>query len=410
MRILIVANAIPMRDRSAGWYRFNSILRIFATKHHVFLHPFNLEGQIASFGRDEVERYRLELENCGIRTTSGNWADLNALLRLERFDAVLFEHYNSTGDTLDHVRFWQPRAVCIVDSIDVNFSRLAAKARLTKKATDFELAQKVKSDELASYHAADLVIAVSESDRALLAREDSGLRITVIPLIYSVPPLLSKLAKPIRDVIFVADFAHDANVDGILYFCRQVLPLVVARFPDARLRIVGGSPPREVQELAGPNVEVLGYVQDIQPLYASSDVAIAPMRFGGGLKGKIAEAMAFGLPVVTNTACLEGFGLTPGDNVMVGDTPIEMAGAVARLFEDPALYDKIRTTGWEFVRQNYSKQIIAERVNEMLGQLDRHPRKRLSASERLRRNVRIFMERHLLWRLKTGPNKMRGKT
>ena len=255
----------------------------------------------------------------------------------------------------------------------------------------------------------DLVIAISESDRALLARENSGLRITVIPLIYSIPPLRPKPAKPIRDILFVADFAHDANVDGIAHFCRQVLPLVVAQFPDARLRIVGGSPPREVQELAGPSVEVLGYVQDIQPLYTTSDIAIAPMRFGGGLKGKIAEAMAFGLPVVTNTACLEGFGLTPSDNVMVGDTPIEMAGAVARLFAYPALYDKIRTTGWEFVRENYSEQMIAEKVNEMLGQLDRHPRKRLSASKRLRRNLRVFMERHLLWRLKTGPNKMRGK-
>lgn len=401
-----------MRDRSAGWYRFDSILRILAAKHQVFLHPFWLvEWQIATFGEDEMERYRLELERCGVRVTSGKLSDLNTLLRQERFDVTFFEHYSSTEQGfLDTVRFWQPRAACIVDTIDVNFNRLDAKARLTKDPKDFEQARNVKSNELASYRAADLVIAVSESDRALLADEDSSLRTTVIPLIYSVPPLRSKPTKPIRDILFVADFMHDANVDGIVYFCQQVLPLVVVRFPDARLRIVGGKPPKEVQDLAGPNAEVLGYVQDLQALYASSDVAIAPMRFGGGLKGKIAEAMAFGLPVVTNMTCLEGFGLTPNDNVMVGDTPMEMAGAVARLFEDPALYDKIRKLGWEFVRGNYSEQTIADKLDELLGQIDRYPRKRLSMLKRLRRNLRMFMERHLLWRLKTGPIKMRKKT
>ena len=91
-------------------------------------------------------------------------------------------------------------------------------------------------------------------------------------------------------------------------------------------------------------MEILGFVPDISEIYQSSDVAIAPMRFGGGLKGKIAEAMSFGLPVVTNSACLIGFGLSPGMNVLVGDDPGAFANAMAQRFRvvvDP---------GWRKVR------------------------------------------------------------
>ena len=411
MKILILAGVIPRRDRSAGSYRFNNILRILSTKHQVLLHPFDLEWQIAYYGESDTDLYRLELENRGIRITSGEWANLNALLREERFDAMFFEHYSSLNGILDHIRFWQPGAVCIVDSIDINFSRLAAKARLTNKPEDFELAQKVKRDELTAYRAADVVITVSESDVALLAKEDPDIKTRVIPLIYSVPPLSSRPDSPIRNIVFVADFDHDANVDGIVYFCRQVLPLVVRRFPSARLRIVGSSPPAEVLDLAGPNVEVRGYVKDLNAVYDSSDIAIAPMRFGGGLKGKVAEAMAHGLPVVTNTVCLEGFGLTPGENVMVGDTPDEMASAVASLFEEPTLlYQAVREKGWEFVRANFSQETVSTRLDELVEQLDRYPRKRLSVWKRLSRTIRLFMERYLLWRFRTGAAMTEGKT
>jgi glycosyltransferase involved in cell wall biosynthesis len=200
--------------------------------------------------------------------------------------------------------------------------------------------------------------------------------------------------------VYIAHFDHEANVDGILHFCTHALPLIRQELPDVRLRIVGHSPPEKVKALSGPNVEVLGFVPDIREIYQSSDVAIAPMRFGGGLKGKVAEAMSFGLPVVTNSACLVGFGLSPGVNVLVGDDPRAFADAVVGLLRDRALYQKVSENGWQFIKKNFSDEVITTKLKELMdGRLQYRP-KRLPLGKRLVWNARVFVERHVLWRFR----------
>jgi glycosyltransferase involved in cell wall biosynthesis len=200
--------------------------------------------------------------------------------------------------------------------------------------------------------------------------------------------------------MFVADFHHDANVDGIRYFCGEVLPLVARERPDVRLRIVGASPPGEVQALAGPNVEVLGFVQDLDAIYRSSDVSIAPMRFGGGLKGKIAEAMAFGVPVATNSISLTGFEARPGVDVMVGDDPQAYAQAVLALLRDDALYDSVRRNAWHFVHANYSREAVGRMLDDIMARIPSLPVKQLPLAKRAAHVAQSALERHVTWRFR----------
>ncbi|TMG86624.1 MAG: glycosyltransferase family 4 protein [Betaproteobacteria bacterium] len=154
----------------------------------------------------------------------------------------------------------------------------------------------------------------------------------------------------------------------------------------------------DVKALSGPNVEILGFVPDISAVYESSDVAIAPMRFGGGLKGKIAEAMSFGLPVVTNSACLVGFGLSAGMNVLVGDDPSAFANAVVRLLRDKVLYQKISENGWQFIKANFGEEVVAAKLKQLIEDGHQYRPKRLPLGKRFAWNVRFFMDRHILWR------------
>ena len=398
MRILAIAHLVPLHDRSAGWFRFYHMLRIMAREHEVLLHPLEFESQLGYYGEHDTDRYTRELESTGVHITSGKWRDLSRFIRSQPVDIAFFEHYATVKGIVDQVRFWQPQARVIVDTIDISYHRLSSKAKLTGSQEDVQLARKVKAEELSAYARSDLVIGISEVEAALLKKAKPRLRVEVIPLVFAMRPLQKKQRETARDLVYVAHFEHDANVDGILHFSTHVLPLIRQELPDIRLRVVGHSPPAEVRALAGPNVEVLGFVPDISEVYRSSDVAIAPMRFGGGLKGKIAEAMSFGLPVVTNSACLVGFGLSPGVNVLVGDDPKAFASAVVGVLRDTALYQKISLNGWQFIKANFSEEVVATKLNELLERRHQYRPKKFPLGKRVAWNARIFMDRHILWR------------
>ncbi|MEO6146109.1 MAG: glycosyltransferase family 4 protein, partial [Sulfuriferula sp.] len=297
-------------------------------------------------------------------------------------------------------RFRQPGARIIIDTVDVHFHRLFAKARLSQKAEDFAQARATKKAELCAYKAADFVVAVTNQDQHILLQQDRHIRVEIIPNIHKVMALTDVHQKLPNSLVFVGGFSHEPNVDAMLFFCQEILPLIRLDIPDVRVLIIGGSPPQGVSDLAGGSVEVLGYVPDTAPFLERSAISIAPLRFGAGMKGKIGEAMSYGLPVVTTTVGIEGFGLSPEENVLVGDMPGEFAAHVVRLIRDKALYEKIRTNGWLFIKQNYSDEATVERVYSIFDRLDSYPIKKLSAVGLIKKSVMNTLEKHLLWRFR----------
>jgi glycosyltransferase involved in cell wall biosynthesis len=154
--------------------------------------------------------------------------------------------------------------------------------------------------------------------------------------------------------------------------------------------------------LAAPGIEVLGFVRDIDAVYASSDIFVVPMRYGGGLKGKIVEAMSRGLPVVTNTICLEGFTLVPTKEVLVGDSPLAFAAAVLTLLRDSTLYQSLREAGWNHVRAHFSEEVVATTLREVLVRSrDVSPRK-LRFIKRLAWSIKACLDRYVWWRFRNA--------
>ncbi len=135
--------------------------------------------------------------------------------------------------------------------------------------------------------------------------------------------------------MFVGGFNHPPNLDGVLYFCRDIWPVILSSVPTAELTIIGNAPTDEVVALAHDGVTVAGFVPDTRPYLAASGIAIVPVRFGGGLKGKVGEAMGFGLPVVGTSVGVEGYDLEPGVHAVVADTPEAFAAEVVALINDP---------------------------------------------------------------------------
>jgi glycosyltransferase involved in cell wall biosynthesis len=165
------------------------------------------------------------------------------------------------------------------------------------------------------------------------------------------------------------------------------MPLIWRQVPAATLTIVGDSPPAAVRALACDRIQVTGYVPEVLPYLRSSRVSVAPVRYGGGMKGKIGEAMAAGLPVVTTSAGIEGFGLTPGREVLVADTPQGFASAAVTLLRDPVAYETIRRAGFKFIADRFSPEAVEARLLCFVAEAATTPARGLSSAERFRRMI-----------------------
>jgi glycosyltransferase involved in cell wall biosynthesis len=392
LNILAIAAFQPMPDRSAGDLRFFEMLRGLAREHSVSLCIYDTIDWVN--GSDQ-RGYSSMTEEIGVKVA----ANPVAAMKRTVFDVVLFEFHYAAERFIDDTRFLQPTARVIIDTVDLAFNRLLGKARITGSLMDQLAAVRVKRRELAAYAKADLVIAISEQEKALLQHALPGLPIKVVPLMQAVPPLAVRRQQAAPTLLFVANFHHEPNVDAIVYFGKEIFPLIERQIPDARLFVVGSSPPVAVQHLGRGNIEVLGFVRDLTPVFEASAISIAPLRYGGGLKGKICEAMANGLPVVSTSVGAEGFDLTPGENIMVGDTPESFAEAVVRLITDARLFDRIRGHGWTFVNERYSLLAGSRRIEDLTHSLATYPVKQPSLTLRLKRSLRRQLDRHLSWRI-----------
>ena len=159
-------------------------------------------------------------------------------------------------------------------------------------------------------------------------------------------PSAESIPLPLRkEIIFVGGYAHVPNVDAAKVLVGEVMPLVWEQIPDARVMLIGSRPPPEVKELARDRVEVIGYVPDLEPYYARARMSVSPLRYGAGVKGKIVSSLEQGVPVVTTPIGSEGIGLKPGVEVLVGNTPAEIAAHVVRLYKDEALLLSLAEAG-----------------------------------------------------------------
>lgn len=374
MKILFIAPYYTMPDRASGDLRLSRILRLLAKRHELSYHAIERKNQAKLCGRDEGLRYKEDLRDAGITVVENIWP---TLIR-KTYDFVFFEFFYAAKFYISAARFWQPQAKIIIDSVDVHFQRMLTKARLHNDKRCFSQAARIKKQELATYKKADLILAVTSKDKQILEEEVPELRLSVIPNIHETAEFPDPKARLSNSLLFVGGFSHLPNVDAVLYFCREVLPLIHERLPDARLTVVGSNPPAAVTALSNDRIEITGYVPDMRPYLTSAFISVAPLRYGAGMKGKIGEAMSFGLPVVTTEVGMEGFGLTPGENVLVGNTAPEFSEAVVALCRDRALYDKIGLGGWLFMKEHFSESLIAERLYRIFDDPEQYTTKKIS--------------------------------
>jgi glycosyltransferase involved in cell wall biosynthesis len=293
-----------------------------------------------------AERFRAD----GIEVAAADRGDdLDALLR-RGFDAAIVSFYTLAARAVPVLRAVSPRTRIAVDSVDVHFLRLRRKAELAGDQVGIARAEAVRAQELAVYASADLVLAVTEDERSLLSDLLPGTAVDVLGNVHrvaeSVPPLRGR-----EGALFVGSFLHDPNPDGVRWLCAEVLPLLRAAGDAMRVVVAGAAMPDDLARLvAAAGAEARGFLPSVDDELALRRLSIAPLRFGAGLKGKVGESLAAGVPVVATPIAAEGFSV-PERGMLVAGSAEEFAQSMVRLSRDDELWARLSIGGRELVSQ-----------------------------------------------------------
>jgi glycosyltransferase involved in cell wall biosynthesis len=325
-----------------------------------------------STGKVRSPEHERKLWREGVETASA--ADYPRLVHRRDFRAAIVSRPDVAEAIIPRLRRLSPHIKIIFDMVDVHFIRLEREARVTNDKHTANEAARYREIETRLARSSDLVWCNSEDDKRAMQQLAPDVRIEVIPTIHT-PHARGLAFDARRDLLFLGNLAHPPNRDAVRYFVEEIFPLVRDQLFDARLSIVGDNVPPEIKAYASDTVRVLGYVPDIEPLFASckvmvasSRVMVAPLRFGAGVKGKIGESLAHGLPVVTTSIGAEGMGFTDGEDALVADDPRAFAAAVARAYTDEELWQKLSDAGYAHVARGFSPEAVGRVVNDSLGE------------------------------------------
>jgi glycosyltransferase involved in cell wall biosynthesis len=297
--------------------------------------------------------------------------ELEQILRRERFDRAVVDHLMPAAHypDLPHSLLFQHNVETII------WRRHAEKAATAAHRAYFQLqARRMFAFERRVCREVGHVVVVSPQDAAW-TRELFGVpNVSEVPtgvdLEYFTPA--EEVPKQ-YDFVFVGSMDWLANVDGVLYFVREILPLIRRRRPGATLAVVGRKPSPEIQKLAADDagVTVTGTVPDVRPYLWESRVSIVPLRIGGGTRLKIYEAMAARSPLVSTSIGAEGLEYTDGENIRIADSAAEFAEQCLDLIEHPQDAARLAGAAWAMVESRFTWDKVADVFDKFLNQTPR---------------------------------------
>lgn len=356
--ILIVDHYIPQPDRDAGSRTMWQFILMFLHRgYSVKFWPVNLR-------RDPV--YALPLQQRGVEIMYGAEYenDFGGWMRQHGAELthVLLSRPDVAVNAIDAVRK-HSRARLLYYGHDIHHLRLQEQCDLyPDDKTLRNERERLKRLEHKVWMRVDAIYYPSASEiehvRQWLAKRAPRVRCHTVPAYaweHGPDDPASNLTER-RDLLFVAGFAHQPNVDAAAWFVSEVLPLVRQQQPRIRLALVGSNPSPAIQALQGNGIEVSGFVTDeaLAQRYALARVVVAPLRYGAGVKGKVIEAMHFGVPCVTTTTGAQGLAAT-ADFLAAVDDARGFARHVLRLIDDDAEWRRVSAAAQAFVQANYTE-------------------------------------------------------
>jgi len=272
-----------------------------------------------------------------------------------RFDLVYLHRAGNALAYAGLARQYQPQARLIYSLADLHFLRVGRQAEAEARPELARDAAELCRREVLAMRLVDSVITHSAHEAALLGQIAPGLAVHVVP--WTVTPRPSAAPWTERSgVAFVGNFRHSPNQDAAHWFVHGVMPLVWQRDPGIRCLIVGADMPSRLADgMTDPRVRLLGHVSDLSQVYGEARLAIAPLRSGAGIKGKVIEAFAAGVPCVMTPIAAEGLPLPDALSGLIAGDAKGLADLLCGLHADAEQGARLGQAGISMVCRNFSE-------------------------------------------------------
>ncbi|QEY31792.1 glycosyltransferase [Synechococcus sp. RSCCF101] len=364
-RILILEVTLPTPDQDAGsLYIHNLMVDLRALGYHLTYVPVDNLLDRPDYGDP--------LRAMGVEVIHHPWiSNVEAYLQEQAasFDAVLLCRPQVAERCLDLLREAAPYVPLLYYSHDLHGLRMERQRQLAPdQVSELEL-QRMDALERRILHAVDVAVLLSEAERQ--AAEE---RLQPSCVLAVLPPRVSATRSTVpfaerSDVVFVGGFGHPPNLDAVRFYIEAVMPRLRERGCCPRLHVVGSKPPPELLTLEGEDVVVHGYVADLEALLSRMRLAVLPLRYGAGVKGKVLLAMACGLPMVLTPVAAEGLGLRDGVQARIAADAEAFAAAVQHSYQHDDIWQGLADAAQTHLERGWGQVACQESLRELLQQV-----------------------------------------
>jgi GT2 family glycosyltransferase len=365
--IIFVDNNVPTYDQDAGSRTVYQYIKLFLEMNYkVIFIPDNFHP---------VQPYTGELEGLGVEILYGPWYFENwKKWLIDNKEYIDYFFLNRAWNSVKYLKVIKNnmRAKVLYYPVDITYIRELRQYEITRDKHLLIDIEEHKKLESFMFKNSDMVITISEYEKDVLNREFPESKVTIIPtFIYdrNFPIINGESFDERQDLLFVGGFAHKPNADGVRWFINNVFPLIKEEIPGVKFNIIGSNPPDEINNFASEDIKILGFVseKELEENYSRTRIVVAPLRYGAGVKGKIIESIAYGVPVVTTSIGAEGI-VGKEDILLIADSEHDFAKKVIKVYNDGGLWKSLRDCQIKYARSFLSKE-NAKRVVEVM--LDR---------------------------------------
>jgi GT2 family glycosyltransferase len=367
LRVLVLDAETPMPDKNAGSYAAIQEMRMLqALGFKCTFAPLN----IAWMGHYTAELQRMGVE-CLHAPFFGSVSDV-IQRRGKEFDLIYVTRFYVAKDYLGLIREFAPQAKLVLNNADLHFLRELRAARHAGDEVGLQAAATTREEELQVMRNVDMVLCYTDVESAvILSHNPDGPPIAKCPWAAEVAANIPGWKKR-SGIAFLGGFNHLPNAEAVEWFVLHVLPLLRERLPAAKFRVFGSNIPDSLLKLVENDDQVVieGWVPEVDAVYNSCRVFVAPLQSGAGIKGKVIGALAHGIPCVLSPVAVEGIPVSEGKHAAIAGTPEEWVEAICRLYGDEPLWTNMSDHAQTFAREHYGFQTAVAQMQEALEQVD----------------------------------------
>lgn len=362
-QILVIDHHIPRFDQDAGSRSTFTYLKLFV----------NLGYSVKFFGQNfyRFQPYTEILQQLGIEVLYGDFYQRNIGTWLKEngkyFDFVVLHRIQVAQKYIKIIKKYSNAKLAYVGH-DLQFISSLKKLELSTDKKYQRESRKYKKIETKIFNTVDVIFPFSTYEALFISEIAPDKIVRTLPVFFydSIPQIDLNFDNR-NDILFVASFDHPPNLDAVLWFCKEIFPRVKKRVPDIKLNIVGSNPSDEIKQLESNDINVTGYVSDqkLEAYYMQSKIAVLPLRYGAGVKGKLIESLYYQIPTVITSIAAEGVPEIENYSMIADDTE-SFADRICELSANKEVWENYAKNSKELIKKYYTSEAAKETIQEVI--------------------------------------------